>query len=567
MTGVPCQASHDDPAMTEEFLPLLQRLGRQLQPHRRRQLLLATALLLVAGTLEMLSLAAVLPLLMGLIQWQSGARNWGVALFCLVVVLAALVRMANLWVSNRLAAAIGADLGEMAFRRTLGRPYREQLTLESTQVVAVLAPQLRQLVSQVLQQGWLLLSAGLLGVAILATLTLLAWRLALPLLLLMGLGYLGLSVASRARLRRQGTEAVAQQQLLIRMIQDNLASIRDVQLRGWAVPLSRRYGVMERRMRQLEASNATLAGLPRFLLEPLGMVGIVLAGLGLLLQGRPVLEVLPGLGLLAFAAQRLLPLGQQVWAGWAALTAGTPLLAGLLDLIERQEPAEVSEPQPAPRLAGWRRVALVGVDFSYGPATGVILRNVQLALDRGEWLGLWGPSGCGKSTVIDLLLGLLPPDRGQLQVDGRPLAAGSPRLRRWQAGLASMGAAVPLVPGSVRTNLELAFGEASPPPAQELDDLLALVELEGLLDRPLGEAGRQLSGGQRQRLGLARALLTRPDLLVLDEATSALDLEGERRLLTRLRSQRPQLTLVLVSHRRASLELCDRVLNLAKADG
>ncbi|MCT0218416.1 ABC transporter ATP-binding protein/permease [Synechococcus sp. CS-1329] len=557
--------------MRGEILPLLRRLGRQLQPRRRRQLLLALVLLCLAGALEMLSLAAVLPLLMGLIQWQSGARSWGVALFCLVVVLAALVRMANLWVSNRLAAAIGADLGETAFRRTLARPYRQQLSLESTQVVAVLAPQLRQLVSQVLQQGWQLLSAALLALAILTTLTLLAWRLALPLVLLMGLGYLGLSVASRARLRRQGTEAVAQQQQLIRLIQDNLASIRDVHLRGWAVPLSRRYGLIERRMRRLEASNATLAGLPRFVLEPLGMVAIALAGLGLLLQGREVQEVLPALGLLAFAAQRLLPLGQQVWAGWAALTSGTPLLEGLLDLIERPEPAAVDQAPasapPAPALATWRRVALVGVDFAYGPEGGAVLRDLNLELERGHWLGIWGPSGCGKSTVIDLLLGLLPPDQGQLQLDGQGLAVGSPQLRLWQARLASVGAAVPLVPGSVRNNLELALVDAPAPPPQQLDELLSLVGLDGLLERPLGESGRQLSGGQRQRLGLARALLAAPDLLVLDEATSALDLEGERRLLTRLRQRRPPLTLVMVSHRRASLDLCDRVLELARADG
>jgi len=555
--------------MRGEILPLLRRLGRQLQPRRRRQLLLALVLLCLAGALEMLSLAAVLPLLMGLIQWQSGARSWGVALFCLVVVLAALVRMANLKVSNRLAAAIGADLGETAFRRTLARPYRQQLSLESTQVVAVLAPQLRQLVSQVLQQGWQLLSAALLALAILATLTLLAWRLALPLVLLMGLGYLGLSVAVRGKLRRQGTEAVAQQQQLIRLIQDNLASIRDVHLRSWAVPLSRRYGLIERRMRGLEASNATLAGLPRFVLEPLGMVAIALAGQALLLQGQEVQEVLPALGLLAFAAQRLLPLGQQIWAGWAALTSGTPLLEGLLDLIERPDPADL-EQAPAiasPALAGWRRVALVGVDFAYGLEGGVVLRNLNLELERGHWLGIWGPSGCGKSTVIDLLLGLLPPDRGQLQLDGQGLAAGSPQLRLWQARLASVGAAVPLVPGSVRTNLELALGDAPAPPPQELDELLSLVGLDGLLERPLGESGRQLSGGQRQRLGLARALLAAPDLLVLDEATSALDLEGERRLLMRLRQRRPPLTLVMVSHRRASLELCDGVLELVSADG
>jgi subfamily B ATP-binding cassette protein MsbA len=96
----------------------------------------------------------------------------------------------------------------------------------------------------------------------------------------------------------------------------------------------------------------------------------------------------------------------------------------------------------------------------------------------------------------------------------------------------------------------------------ELAAVANLIGLTGLLEQDLGEGGRALSGGQRQRVGLARALLAPLQVLVLDEATSALDLEGERELLCRLRAERPGLSLLLVSHRRASLEICDRVVHL-----
>ena len=542
----------------------LGRLWAQLRPVRRRQLLLASLLMLVSGALEMVSVAAVLPLLVGLMQWGQGPRPWVVLLFAVAVAASALVRSANLWVVGQLSAAIGADLGEAAFRRTLTRPYREHLLLDSSRIVAILAPQQRQLITQVLQQGLQLVSAALLSLAIVVVLAVMAWRLMVPVLLVVLAGYGLLSRLGRGRLRRNGQEAVALQRILIRLIQDNLASIRSLVLRGGIERVSSRYGGSERRMRRLEASNAVLTGLPRFVLEPLGMVGIALTGLLLLERGQTPLQVLPTLGLLAFAAQRLLPLSQQIWAGWASLTGGTALLEGLLALLERGEGAPLP---PVPPLEAWDRVALDRVTFAYGPTETPVLKGLGLELERGEWLGLWGPSGCGKSTALDLLMGLLAPDQGQLLLDGQPLEPGSLALRRWQAGLAHVGASVPLVPGTVAANVLLAV-EGLEEDQQGVDrwaELAAvadLIGLTGLLEQDLGEGGRALSGGQRQRVGLARALLAPLQVLVLDEATSALDLEGERELLCRLRAERPGLSLLLVSHRRASLEICDRVVNL-----
>ncbi|MCP9917454.1 ATP-binding cassette domain-containing protein [Cyanobium sp. ATX 6F1] len=543
--------------------PLWGRLWRQLGRRRRRQLALASGLMLLSGALEMVSVAAVAPLLVGLMQWGQGARIWVAWLFCGAVVAAALVRLANLQVTAQLAAAIGADLGEAAFRRTLGRPYGEHLLLDGSRVVAILAPQQRQLITQVLQQGLQLVSATLLAVAIVGVLAALAWQVLLPVALVVAVSYSLLTLASRARLRRQGREAVGLQRQLIRLIQDNLAAIRSLLLRGGAETVAAGYGAIERRMRRLEAANSVLTALPRYLLEPLGMVGIAFTGLVLLARGQTPLQVLPTLGLLAFAAQRLLPLSQQIWVGWASLTSGTALLEDLLGLLERPE---ILPRPPLTALEDWRRVALEGVSFAYAPEAGPVLLGFELQLDRGEWLGLWGPSGAGKSTVLDLLLGLLPADRGHLRLDGAILEPESLPLRRWQAGLAHVGQAVPLVAGTVAANVALGAGESG----LELAQLAALAELTGLtelLGREVGEAGRSLSGGQRQRVGLARALAAPLSLLVLDEATSALDLEAERQLLTRLRVARPHLTLLLVSHRRASLELCDRVLDLRASHG
>ena len=539
------------------------RLWAQLSPRRRRQLLLALGLMLVSGALEMLSLAAVVPLLVGLMQWGQGGRVWVLWLFCLAVSGAALVRIATLQVTLQLAGAIGADLGEAAFRRTLGRPYREQGRLESGRVVAILAPQQRQLISQVLQQALQLVSASLLGLAIALVLVVMAWRLVLPLLAVVLAIYAVLQRLLRRPLQRRGEEAMVLQRRLIQLIQENLAAIRTLLLRGGGARVAADYGALDRRMRRLEAGNGVLNGLPRYLFEPLGMVAIALTGLLLLERGQTPLQVLPTLGLLAFAAQRLLPLSQQVWTAWASLTSGKALLSSLLELLEWPEPALMPAVTPLP---GWRRVALEGVWFAHEPDGAPVLADFHLQLERGEWLGLSGPSGAGKSTVVDLLLGLQRPERGALCVDGRPLAAGSEALRRWQAGLAHVGPLTPLVAGDVAANVRIG---AAPHTLSdgELDELAALTGLTELLRRDPGEAGRHLSGGQRQRIGLARALATPVSLLVLDEATACLDLEAERRILEQLRRRHPALAVLLVSHRAASLELCDRVLRLPPRDG
>ncbi|MFM7549975.1 MAG: ABC transporter ATP-binding protein [Cyanobacteriota bacterium] len=533
----------------------LRRLWPALEAQRRRQLLMAAGLLVLSGALEMLSLGLVLPLLFHWMRWRHGGPwNAGVvALFCAAVLAAALVRLLSLWLNSRLAGAVGSDIAERAWREILLMSYPQLMELDHSQVVAMLAPQLRQLIQLVLQQALHAISAAALIIGLGALLLALAWQAALPALVVTCCSYAGMSWLSRAVLLRNGRRAAAEQRLLIRELGEALAASRERLLRGNSLALARSYGAIDRRMRRREADNVTLTGLPRFVLEPLGIVTLTITGFLLLSRGEPVERVLPLLGVLAFAAQRLLPLGQQLWGGWATLRANVVLLEPLLPLLERRTPLP---PAPAMPPLPWQRVALQAVRFAYDGEPSPVLNRFSLELRRGEWLGLRGRSGSGKTTVLDLLMGLLTPQAGALVVDGTALQPDSEALRRWQAGLAYLGSGVCLAPACLEDNIRQERGLDQP----WLDTLLEWLDLVPLRQRLPGEGGLQLSSGQRQRVGLARALYGRPGLLILDEATSSLDLPTEQHLLRHIRRHQRELAVILVSHRDASLAICDRCL-------
>ncbi len=177
---------------------------------------------------------------------------------------------------------------------------------------------------------------------------------------------------------------------------------------------------------------------------------------------------------------------------------------------------------------------------------------------------LTGASGAGKSTTADLVLGLLEPDSGAVLVDGRPLTHAG--LRAWRARVAYVPQEPILIPGTLRKNLLWSVGDASDAACWAALDRAAAAFARALpdgLDTLLGDRGVRLSGGERQRVAIARALLREPDLLVLDEATSSLDDATEAAVLELLASLGPAVTVLVIAHRRSTIEAADHVVELA----
>jgi len=230
----------------------------------------------------------------------------------------------------------------------------------------------------------------------------------------------------------------------------------------------------------------------------------------------------------------------------------------LLDTLREKNPSEVSETSDKTNTA---EILFRDVSFSYRNSSHTAINQISLEIFSGELIALIGPSGGGKTTMVDLILGLLEPQVGEISIRGfRPSAF----IRKFPSRVGYVAQDSTLLDGSVRENLT--FGLRKNFSDQELFRTLELVALSDFvkklpngLDELVGERGTLLSGGQRQRINLARAVITNPEILILDEATSALDVETENQIITAIDSIRESRTIIVIAHRLSTVLNADKI--------
>jgi ABC-type multidrug transport system fused ATPase/permease subunit len=206
------------------------------------------------------------------------------------------------------------------------------------------------------------------------------------------------------------------------------------------------------------------------------------------------------------------------------------------------------------------------VSFKYPEKSETVLKSISLNIKAGSFIALVGPSGGGKSTLIDLMLGVLNPDAGEITLSGlKPIDA----ISRWPGAISYVPQDVVIIDGSIKDNITAGYPKVDvleervfhALKVSNLSDFVTDLPLG--LNSPVGERGQLLSGGQRQRLGIARAMYTNPKLLVLDEATSALDGMTESQVSDELIKLKGSVTLILIAHRLSTVEKADLVVYLA----
>jgi ABC-type multidrug transport system fused ATPase/permease subunit len=353
----------------------------------------------------------------------------------------------------------------------------------------------------------------------------------------------------------------------IQAMHQSLAAVKDVKVRGAEKYFADEVGELRERLIG-PYRTVTLSGLtPRYVLE-LAMMGAAAVIAFVAFSTESVNAATATVGVfLAGGFRMLAPLNKVVFAISQA-RASMPSLDQLgadLKMARSEDVDEALQLSEEVQVENLRpRVALTDVTFSYVPGVPV-LDHVTFDIHEGEAMGLVGGSGAGKSTLVDVLLGLLEVDAGEVLVDGWPIHS---VRRQWQSMIGYVPQTIVLFDGTVRANV--AFGVT----ADEVDDdrvweVLELAQLTDVvhqlpaqLDGMIGEGGVQLSGGQRQRLGVARALYHRPRILMFDEATSALDNETEFKLTEVLETFKGRLTTITIAHRLSTVRRCDRLLYL-----
>ncbi len=346
---------------------------------------------------------------------------------------------------------------------------------------------------------------------------------------------------------------------------DLLNAFQDVRLTGSEAFFTSRYRELARRAHRYRWLQELLLLIPPILMVVAALVAVLL----FMTVGGPTplpnALPLPGsvVGGLAVGAVVLVLSG--LFFSTLQLRSALPELAGLLWIPQTAElePIPALATRPGTSLQPRLRLRLQDVTFRYPGRQDFALKGLSLVIPVGARVAFVGPSGSGKSTAARVLLGLLEPTAGSLELDGAAL--GPEDLPRWRASCAQVPQTFALLNASIRANV--AFGCAD----EQIDDTTVWQALEsalladdvanlpyGLLT-PVGANGVQLSGGQRQRLALARAFYRKASLLVLDEATSALDAPTESSVMQALELVARRCTTVVIAHRLSTVRHCDRV--------
>ena len=368
-------------------------------------------------------------------------------------------------------------------------------------------------------------------------------------------------------LKRAGREAVSGTVETMNSISNTLDTFREISVLHKQELFINRIAVSRARIARSGATMTFLAGMPRYVVETALILGVVILVAqqffsGELSSGLVTVGVFLAGGVRMMAS--LLPLQSAV----SNMKGNVEQAKVALDLlVEVREKSAAAERQPVPVLAAPAVDApldleLVDVDYRYPGAESDTIKGVSLTVPHGQYAAVIGPSGAGKTTIVDLVLGLIAPDRGTVTIGGLEPTG----LRAAAPGLISYVPQKPgIVSGTIAENIALGVE-----PAQIDRQLLAEVveaaylsdfisSLPDGLETSVGAQGDALSGGQVQRIGVARALYSRPRLLVLDEATSGLDAGSEAFIAATLRSLHGSVTVVVIAHRLSTVQHADVV--------
>lgn len=351
-------------------------------------------------------------------------------------------------------------------------------------------------------------------------------------------------------------------------IMEVLSSYRETVVRNRRDFYAREIGSLRLRSANVTAETNFLPFVSKYVIESAVILGALLIGVvQLILQDSA--HAIATLGIFLAAGTRIAPAVLRVQQGSTIIRTGfgqaEPTLQLISSLQDTELQASSSDIFDSVHAGFSSRVSISNISLTYPNKKNKAVENLTLEIPVGTLTAFVGPSGAGKTTVIDILLGILQPDEGQVLISGMaPLDA----FAKWPGAVSYVPQDVVITSGTIRQNVSLGF-----PISEASDELvyeaLAVANLDefvkGLPDKletHVGERGAKLSGGQRQRLGIARAMFTKPKLLVLDEATSSLDVETEENISNSINTLKGNTTVILIAHRLSTVRKADLVVYL-----
>ena len=553
-----------------------------------KKAILLLIMILVMALLDMLGVASILPFMAVLsspeivetnaiynemfeISKNFGVENaqhfifgLGVLLFILLVSSISFKAL-TLYVQVRFVQMRQYSLSKRLVERYLNQPYSWFLNRNSAELGKTILTEVNQVIGSGVRPLLDLIAGIFVTIAIIGLLVITNTKISMIIGFSLIFAYSIVLMISRKYLHKFGDQRLKANELRFISVSEAFGAAKEIKIGGLEKIYLKRFSDPAHIFARAITKASIFAEFPRFVFEIIAFGGILLVTLYLMTQTGNFSDVLPILSLFVFAGYRLMPALQKIYASIATLTYIGPSLDKLYDDIKKLKKTDQHQYQNT--LSINKSITLKNIHFNYPNTTRTALKNINISIPVKSTVALVGATGSGKTTIVDIILGLLEAQKGNLEVDGQIIT--KQNLRAWQQSIGYVPQNIFLADDTIAANIALGvetkdINQLALEKASKIANLHEFVvsELPKKYQTSVGERGVRLSGGQRQRIGIARALYHDPQVLILDEATSALDNQTEKAVMDAINNLGKEITIILIAHRLNTVKNCDIIFKL-----
>lgn len=558
----------------------------------RNQLVIIFIMILIMGFLDMLGVASLMPfmavltdpsiidsnyflnLLFNLSQ-NFGVENKQEFLFFLglivffFLVFTLLFKALTTYLQIRFVMLMEYNIGKRLLEKYLDQPYTWFLNQNSAELGKNILSQARQVASNGIFPILNSISHFVVIIALISLLIFIDPKIAIIVGIILSTTYLVVYMTIRHLVKNIGKERLDMDQSRFKNINEAFGAIKQVKVSGLEKFYTKLFSEVSFKFSKHDISAQIYGQLPKFILEAISFGGMLLVILFLMKQDGDILTSLPTIALYAFAGYRLMPAFQKIYISFVQLRYIGPAVDQIYNDFSKLNSKNFED--YSDKINFRKQLFLKNISFRYPKSNINILENINLEIPHGKNIGFIGMTGSGKSTIIDIILALLEPCRGYLEIDGVKITNNN--LKAWQSLIGYVPQQIYLTDESIASNI--AFGVKIDQIDFERVKLVSkLADVHEFIDKELpqkyntkvGEKGVRLSGGQLQRIGIARALYNDPKIIIFDEATSALDNKTEQNVMKSLKSLKKdeKISVILVTHRLNTVKDCDIIYFIDK---
>ncbi|OTG63734.1 ABC transporter ATP-binding protein [Acinetobacter sp. ANC 3903] len=481
-----------------------------------------------------------------------------------IVIFSTVFKIVTQYAVNRFASLQRHYFSTRLLKIYLQQNYEFFIQRNSATLVKNILSEVDQLIWAMILPALTLMSYGIVLLSMVGILLLYDPLMAVATAFVLCVFYITIYMLVRKKLTQIGQEFTQANKERYQTCQEALAGIKDVMINnakhGYIEQFEQSSLVFARHI----ATRDTLGQVPLNIIETVGYGCLIGLAMILVVSGKDVSHILPVLGLYGFAAYRMLPAAQNIYRSISQIKFSQQVLAILQPEFALEEHKHaIPLKSNLQKLSFEHSICLNNIGFAYpNRLDQLVLKDMNLSIPKNSSLGIVGKSGSGKSTLMDMMLGLLQPQQGQILIDG--VALTEHNIMAWRDLVGYVPQSIYLVDKTIAENI--AFGV---PSAQidfkQVEFVAKQAQIHDFIknqlplgyDTLVGERGVMLSGGQRQRIGIARALYKKPQVLFMDEATSALDTETEQAVNEAIRRLNGKMTIVIITHRESAVAGCD----------